>query len=473
VSLLNFYDDNNSSNHQLKSKSNRKLIKTLLGVGALVGIVAVGSTLAASISLNSGSPVEFGQGVVQTSACDDSISINPTSAFANDSNGGSFALSSIIVSEIDSTSEHCYGKTFTIKGYGETGGALNLVDGVASVEVIDQGTTFALASSPDGVTISSTDGTGFILTFSGNATPISAADLYRITIESTAVGSFIVSSMSEPLRSRVSANPTYTVTTFSIADGVEPTITWYTTSTGTTSTDAPTGISITPASISSNSSTLTVNAATSSIEGSYYFKVNIRGNESSVVTLAVGPPLYTLGEYQGGKGGGTIFYEDLNGFAVPGSDCDMNCHYLEWSEISANGWAFDGVGRWSSDETHSPGTLGTNFGDGFANTQLMVTNNNSTGYTGDTSGAGYLATRYGANDNSAGQWFLPNITELIYIQKEARSYQQAGSFVGSNYFASNEFDATHPLVRWNGANETINTEFRKNQNAFRIFIRAW
>jgi hypothetical protein len=97
-----------------------KSLKVLLGIGALAAVVAIASTLAANISINSG-PVEFGQGVAQTAACDDQITVTPYSTFINDSSTGSHKLSSIKVSGIDSTEGKCSGKTFVIKAYGEEG----------------------------------------------------------------------------------------------------------------------------------------------------------------------------------------------------------------------------------------------------------------------------------------------------------------------------------------------------------------
>ena len=51
-----------------KRSGSRKPLKLVLGIGALVGVIALGSTLAANINLNSGAPVEFGQGVTQTTS---------------------------------------------------------------------------------------------------------------------------------------------------------------------------------------------------------------------------------------------------------------------------------------------------------------------------------------------------------------------------------------------------------------------
>jgi len=97
-----------------------KPFKVILGIGALAAVVAVASTLAANININSG-PVEFGQGVAQTTACDDQITVTPYSTFINDSSTGTHKLTTVKVSGIDSSPDKCSGKTFVIKAYGEEG----------------------------------------------------------------------------------------------------------------------------------------------------------------------------------------------------------------------------------------------------------------------------------------------------------------------------------------------------------------
>ena len=64
----------------------KKPFKLILGIGALVTVVGFGSTLAANINIGTG-PIEFGQGVAQTTACsgDNSILVTPTSTFENTS----------------------------------------------------------------------------------------------------------------------------------------------------------------------------------------------------------------------------------------------------------------------------------------------------------------------------------------------------------------------------------------------------
>lgn len=115
MSLLDFNDE--SSN----KAGSKKSLKYLLGIGTLVGTIALGSTLAASINLNNSGPVEFGQGIAQTTACDDEITITPYSTFVNEEGGGDYYFSSLNISGIDSSEGKCSGKRFLIKAYSDQG----------------------------------------------------------------------------------------------------------------------------------------------------------------------------------------------------------------------------------------------------------------------------------------------------------------------------------------------------------------
>ena len=119
MTLLNF------DSPEPRRKSGKKSFKALVGIGAIVGAVAIGSTFAASINLNSSGPVEFGQGVTQATACDSEIVMTPYSAFINGT-PGSFNLIALKLEGIDTTdqansSPGCEGKTFTIKLYKANG----------------------------------------------------------------------------------------------------------------------------------------------------------------------------------------------------------------------------------------------------------------------------------------------------------------------------------------------------------------
>ncbi|MCX6428945.1 MAG: hypothetical protein NT152_05125 [Actinobacteria bacterium] len=168
-----------------------KPTKLVLGSIILAAVLGLGSTLAANININSG-PVEFGQGVAQTTACDGAITITPSSAFDNTATPspeptpstatGVFNLKSISVSDIDVTSGDCSGKTFTIKVYGESSNTpLELANGLSSFIVHATGSGFIKAQS--GYTLESVDETSFIITI--DSPLVSSSQVYKVTIESS------------------------------------------------------------------------------------------------------------------------------------------------------------------------------------------------------------------------------------------------------------------------------------------------
>jgi len=178
MSLLNF----ETSGHMPKGE--KKSLKIFLGIGALVGTIALGSTLAASINLNGGGPVEFGQGVTQTVACSGTeiLTITPNATFVNASGGGSFRFSSLKVSGVPST---CNGKDFTIRAYGDSSdNPLALFDDdETSVVAYNDGESFKLGAGLTGLTINSGSGT-FTINFT---TPVAlSTEVFSITIESSA-----------------------------------------------------------------------------------------------------------------------------------------------------------------------------------------------------------------------------------------------------------------------------------------------
>jgi len=119
--LLNLDDSSGSKSKSKFASSVKKPIKSILGIGALAGVIALGSTFAANINLNGGGPVEFGQGVSETTACDNSVLITPESTFVNASGSGSHMFTSLKISGIDSSNHMCDGKIFRIKAYGDSG----------------------------------------------------------------------------------------------------------------------------------------------------------------------------------------------------------------------------------------------------------------------------------------------------------------------------------------------------------------
>lgn len=148
----------------------------------LVGTVVLGSTLAASINLNDGGPVEFGQGVTQTTACDSEIIMTPYSKFYNEADV--FAFSGIRLSQVDTTdqsdsSEGCAGKSFLIKLYEENG---DVIDVSFTIAVSNNG---LFSSSFGDLDTSGENGTNSSITLTFEL-ELLASDVYTITIESSA-----------------------------------------------------------------------------------------------------------------------------------------------------------------------------------------------------------------------------------------------------------------------------------------------
>ena len=186
VVLLNFSEGNPAP----KRWVSRNLARKVLGIGALAGVIALGSTLAASINLNSGTPVEFGQGVAAATSCDDSIILTPQSTFVNDGDNSDFLFTMLSVSDI---SIACDGNTFTIKAYKngensplelyETNGTI-----YDEINVMDVGGSFSFGEGglESGDIQDITD--GFAMTIGAGTQPsvalASAQDVDRITLES-------------------------------------------------------------------------------------------------------------------------------------------------------------------------------------------------------------------------------------------------------------------------------------------------
>ena len=152
---------------------------------------ALGSTLAANITINSGNAVEFGQGLSAAAACDGEITVTPVSSFTNATgSSGTFYLSGIRFSDIDTTTAGCGGKEFVVNsydsgttranyhGYGASGS-----ESYTAVTVNVTTSTFNLSdmTSTNRPSIT-TSGSGFVLTFD---TPITTAgSVYKVTVES-------------------------------------------------------------------------------------------------------------------------------------------------------------------------------------------------------------------------------------------------------------------------------------------------
>ena len=185
MSLLNF------SNPTSRRGGKKKALKQFFGIGILAGLVALGTTFAASINLNSGTPVEFGQGIVVTTACDDNgIVITPQATFFNNGDDSEFLFTMLTLTDI---STNCDGKAFTIKAYknGQSS-SLNLYETNSIIYDEINVNYFAGSFSFGDGGLESGDiediATGFAMTIGAGTQPsvalASAQDVDRITIES-------------------------------------------------------------------------------------------------------------------------------------------------------------------------------------------------------------------------------------------------------------------------------------------------
>ena len=104
----------------------KKSSRIFLGFGLLVAVIGIGSTFASTISINANQDIEFGQGVERTVFCggNKTITVTPTSTFANSDDLGTFGLTSITVSDIP---EECSDRNFIIKVYDNNGGSEPLI----------------------------------------------------------------------------------------------------------------------------------------------------------------------------------------------------------------------------------------------------------------------------------------------------------------------------------------------------------
>ena len=159
----------------------------MLAVAGFAAIAVLGSTLAADISLNSGS-LEFGQGVAVTSACDsDGITATPKAVFSNVTNGGSFNFASISFTGI---ADACTGDLFTVNAYGDSSSTpLNIATvGATSYNVATFVMSATLGQSSSYITtgsvnISSTNADTAEIGFRG--TQATSGAVYKITLQSS------------------------------------------------------------------------------------------------------------------------------------------------------------------------------------------------------------------------------------------------------------------------------------------------
>jgi photosystem II stability/assembly factor-like uncharacterized protein len=179
-------DDQYFDDPHLPLKERKRWTKPFLSLSAISAILVLSSTFASNINLNNSAPVEFGQGVVATTACDNSITLTPLASFKNKSSGEFFAFSGVKISGIDGTSqisstdEGCAGKYFTVKAYGSTGNTPL----VSAIVTLNNAGVFASGDGRTAATSESTTNSSVTLTF--DEPSVSASNVYKVTLESSA-----------------------------------------------------------------------------------------------------------------------------------------------------------------------------------------------------------------------------------------------------------------------------------------------
>jgi hypothetical protein len=174
-----------------KSAPKKSNLKSLAGLATVAAVAVLGSTLAANISLGSGSALEFGQGVQTTSACDDSITLSPKVTFQNGANP-QFVLSTISFSGLNASSTtYCQGKTLTLQAYGNTS-ATPLQIATNGSTAVSEAKIYVNSTSPTSltggvVTTTATDQAGSNVTFDlGFSTPSATSGaVYKLTLQSS------------------------------------------------------------------------------------------------------------------------------------------------------------------------------------------------------------------------------------------------------------------------------------------------
>ncbi len=157
MEILKFSEPPKRSSRSTSAKRSGLMPMVTFGIAVLV-LGGMSTTLAGTISLGTNSTVEFGQGVVTTAACDESIRVVPSSTF-DTSTGQDYSgfyvnqiqLSGIGVAVSDTSSatqisKGCLGKTFSLRGYDSSGNVVQFYDNSTSANLVTPAITFKLSS---------------------------------------------------------------------------------------------------------------------------------------------------------------------------------------------------------------------------------------------------------------------------------------------------------------------------------------
>jgi hypothetical protein len=127
MEILKFSEPPKRSGRSRSSNKSGLMPLVSFGIAVLV-LGGMSTTLAGTISLGTNNTVEFGQGIVTTAACDESINVIPSTTF--DTSNSTFRvtqiqLTGIGVGTVDTgtaaVAVGCIAKKFTVKAYDATG----------------------------------------------------------------------------------------------------------------------------------------------------------------------------------------------------------------------------------------------------------------------------------------------------------------------------------------------------------------
>ena len=133
MSPLNIHPEEDRS---ATKKKNNKVLKALLGISALIAVPVIGTTLAASIAINSEDPIQFGQGVIATATCDTEIN----AALSTEYVSGEFVLDKITLSSLNTTPTSsnvgCGGQYLKVRVYNSSGDLVEIDSTAATGTVV-------------------------------------------------------------------------------------------------------------------------------------------------------------------------------------------------------------------------------------------------------------------------------------------------------------------------------------------------
>ncbi len=183
-----------------KAVAKKSNLKSLAGLATVAAVAVLGPTLAANISLGTGSSLEFGQGVQVTAACDSAITLSPKVTFVNNSTNPQFYFSTVSFSGVDARAANqgttvdggtgCSGRTLTLNAYGDSS-ATPISFATASNALVSAATigiTTGTITAANGFTISNTANlssatASFDLGISSPAATSGA--IYKLTLQSS------------------------------------------------------------------------------------------------------------------------------------------------------------------------------------------------------------------------------------------------------------------------------------------------